>query len=122
MDKKLEEMDKSELMNVLIGLISRELEIKELEERNRSLPDYRMLSIPELVEWSTKQGSKISYGMIDRWMRNGELKYITSGTKRLIRLENFKKFLDGEQEKDTSYIDTSEIKPAASLEAYKVAV
>lgn len=121
-NKKIEEMDRTELMNILIGLISRELEIKELEEKNRSLPDYRMLSVPELVEWSTNQGSKISYGMIDRWMKNGELKYVTSGNKRLIRLENFKKFLDGELMEDKDYIDISAIKPAASLEAFKVAV
>lgn len=119
----LEQLEKNDLMKILLQLLSKQIELKELEEENKSSPSYRVMTINELVEWSKQQGSTaVNYGLINRWIKEGKLKATTSGNRKLIRLENFQKVLDGEYMKDEQFIKELKISELPVDERYRVAV
>lgn len=119
----LEKLNKSDLMKILVQLLSKQIELKEFEEQNKNAPSYRVMTINELVEWSKEQGSTaVNYGLINRWIKEGKLKATTSGNRKLIRLENFQKLLDGEYMEDKEFIRDLKISELPVDERYKVAV
>lgn len=118
----LEKLNKNDLMKILVQLLSKQIELKELEE-NKKVPNYQVMTINELVKWSKQQGSTaINYGLIDRWIKEGKLKATTCGNRKLIRLENFQKLLDGEYMEDKEFIRDLKISELPVDERYKVAV
>lgn len=117
-----EKLEKNDLIKILVQLLSKQIELKELEE-NKKVPNYQVMTINELVKWSKQQGSTaINYGLIDRWIKEGKLKATTSGNRKLIRLENFQKLLDGEYMEDKEFIRELKISELPVNERYRVAV
>lgn len=85
---------KDEMVIELIKLFTVILENeKQNEEDNEK---YEMKTIKELVEWCSENGNDIKYGSIQRWITSGALPAVKNGNKYMVRLSNFKKFLNGQ--------------------------
>lgn len=86
---------KDEMVIELIKLFTAILSQKQKEEEDND--KYEMKTIKELVEWCDENGNDIKYGTIQRWITSGALPAVKNGNKYMVRLSNFKKFLNGQK-------------------------